>query len=328
MRTGRCVLVFVFGLFASTLLAENVSAQTYPTKPITLIAPWAAGGAIDALCRAIGPKLAERLGQPVIIENRPGAGSTLGVAAAGRASPDGYTVVMAGSGSLAIAPTAYAKLPYDSTKDFAPVALVAWIPFVLVVNPALPIQSVADLIKYAKEKPGQLNYGSGGAGSPHQLLAEVLKSMTGIEMAHVAYKGSSPALNDVIGGHIQLLFSDPLPSLPQIKAGNVRALGVSTAARWPTAPEIPTIAESGVPGFDAAGWGMVIVPAATPKEIVTRLHVELKSIIGSPEIQEQILKLGMLPAANSSREELQPFINSEIQRWGKIVRQVGLAGTQ
>jgi len=322
------VLVFVFGLFASTLLAENVSAQTYPTKPITLIAPWAAGGAIDALCRAIGPKLAERLGQPVIIENRPGAGSTLGVAAAGRASPDGYTVVMAGSGSLAIAPTAYAKLPYDSTKDFAPVALVAWIPFVLVVTPALPIQSVADLIKYAKEKPGQLNYGSGGAGSPHQLLAEILKSMTGIEMAHVAYKGSSPALNDVIGGHIQLLFSDPLPSLPQIKAGNVRALGVSTAARWPTAPEIPTIAESGVPGFDAAGWGMVIVPAATPKEIVTRLHVELKSIIGSPEIQEQILKLGMLPAVNSSREELQPFINSEIQRWGKIVRQVGLAGTQ
>ena len=328
MRAGRCVLVFMLGLFASTLLAENVSAQSYPTKPITLIAPWAAGGAIDALCRAIGPKLAERLGQPVIIENRPGAGSTLGVAAAGRASPDGYTVVMAGSGSLAIASTAYSKLPYNSTKDFAPIALVAWIPFVLVVNPALPIQSIADLIKYAKEKPGQLNYGSGGAGSPHQLLAEILKSMTGIEMAHVAYKGSAPALNDVIGGHIQLLFSDPLPSLPQIKAGNVRALGVSTAARWPTAPEIPTIAESGVPGFDAAGWGMVIVPAATPKEIVTRLHVELKSIIGSPEIQEQILKLGMLPAVNSSREELQPFINSEIERWGKIVRQVGLAGTQ
>src|SRR5436190_763265 len=222
------------------------------------------------------PHLCIRHAQPVIIENRPGAGSTLGVAAAGRASPDGYTVVMAGSGSLAIAPTAYSKLPYDSTKDFAPVALVAWIPFVLVVNPALPIQSVADLIKYAKEKPGQLNYGSGGAGSPHQLLAEILKSMTGIEMAHVAYKGSSPALNDVIGGHIQLLFSDPLPSLPQIKEGNVRALGVSTAARWPTAPEIPTIAESGVPGFDAAGSGMVIVPAATPKEIVTRLHVELK----------------------------------------------------
>ena len=328
MRTGRCVLLLALGFFASTLVAENVSAQSYPTKPITLIAPWAAGGAIDALCRAIGPKLAERLGQPVIIENRPGAGSTLGVAAGARANPDGYTVVMAGSGSLAIAPTAYGKLPYDPTKDFAPVAVVAWIPFVLVVNPALPIQSVADLIKYAKEKPGQLNYGSGGAGSPHQLLAEVLKSMTGIEMAHVAYKGSSPALNDVIGGHIQLLFSDPLPSLPQIKAGNVRALGVSTATRWPTAPEIPTIAESGVPGFDAAGWGMVAVPAATPKEIVARLHVELKAIIGSAEIQDQILKLGMLPATNSSREELQPFINSEIERWGKIVRQVGLAGTQ
>ena len=232
---------------------------------------------------------------------------------------------MAGSGSLAIAPTAFAKLPYDSTKDFAPVALVAWISFVLVVNPALPIQSVADLIKYAKEKPGQLNYGSGGAGSPHQLLAEILKSMTGIEMAHVAYKGSSPALNDVIGGHIQLLFSDPLPSLPQIKAGNVRALGVSTAARWPTAPEIPTIAESGVPGFDAAGWGMVIVPGYHPERDRDATAFELNRP-GSPEIQEQILKLGIMHRQLFARGAA-AIHQFEIGTLGQIVRQVGLAGT-
>jgi tripartite-type tricarboxylate transporter receptor subunit TctC len=172
-----------------------------------------------------------------------------------------------------------------------------------------------------------LNYGSGGPGSPHQLLAELFKSMTGIDMAHVPYKGSAPALNDVVGGHIQVLFSDPLPSLPQIQAGNVRALGVSSPTRWPTAPEIPTIAEAGVAGFDAAGWGMLVAPAATPNDIVMRLHAELKAVLGSNEIQEQILKLGMLPATGPAREELQPFIKSEIERWGKIVRQVGLAGT-
>lgn len=328
MTAGRCVFVLIAGLLASTPFPGSLAAQDYPSRPVSLIAPWAAGGAIDALCRAVGPKLSERLGQPVIIENRPGAGSTLGVAAGSRAAPDGYTLVMAGSGSLAIAPTAYSKLSYDPTKDFAPVAFVTWIPFVLVVNPALPVKSVADLARFAKEKPGQLNYGSGGAGSPHHLLTELFKGMTGIDMAHVPYKGSAPALTDVVGGHIQVLFSDPLPSLPQIKAGTVRALGVSNATRWPTAPDIPTLAEAGVSGFDAAGWGMVVVPAATPKEIVGRLHTELKSIIASPEIQEQIVKLGMLPSAGPAREELQPFINSEIKRWGKIVQQAGLAGTQ
>jgi tripartite-type tricarboxylate transporter receptor subunit TctC len=327
MRLGLCVLKLGLALLATMPIAQALNAQGYPARPITLIAPWPAGGAIDALCRVLGPKLAERLGRPVVIENRPGAASTLGVAAAGRATPDGYTLVMAGSGSLAIAPTAFNKLPYDPTKDFAPLGLIATIPFVLVVHPSLPIKSVPDLVRYAKEKPGQLNYGSGGPGSPHQLLAELFKGMTGIDMAHVPYKGSAPALNDVVGGHIQLLFSDPLPSLPQIQAGNVRALGVSSSTRWPTAPEIPTIAEAGVPGFDAAGWGMLVAPAATPNDIVMRLHAELKAVLGSNDIQEQILKLGMLPATGPSREGLQLFINSEIERSGKIVRQVGLAGT-
>ena len=200
----------------------------------------------------------------------------------------------------------------------------------MLVVTSRPAQSnpVADLVKYRERETRPIELRIGRRRLPHQLLAEIFKNMTGIDMAHVPYKGSSPALNDVVGGHIQLLFSDPLPSLPQIKAGNVRALGVSTAARWPTAPEIPTIAESGVPGFDAAGWGMVIVPAGHPEGDRDPTSCRAEIIIGSPEIQEQILKLGMLPATNSSREELQPFINSEIERWGKIVRQVGLAGTQ
>jgi tripartite-type tricarboxylate transporter receptor subunit TctC len=202
----------------------------------------------------------------------PGAGSTIGTADGAKATPDGYTLVMAGSGSLAISPTLYKELPYDPRRDFTPIALVVRVPFILVVNPSLPIQSVTDLIDYAKAHPGALTYGSGGAGSPHQLFAEMFKTMTGIEMTHVPYKGSAPALTDVIGGHIGLMFADPAPALPLIKAGKVRALGVTSAARLPAAPDIPPLAERGVPGFDAAGWGMVVAPARTPASIVTKLY--------------------------------------------------------
>jgi tripartite-type tricarboxylate transporter receptor subunit TctC len=261
-------------------------------------------------------------------ENRPGAGSVIGTAAGAKAAPDGYTMVMAGSGSLAISATMYKKLPYDPIKDLVPIALGAKIPFVLVVNPSLPVRSVAELVQYAKDNPGKLSFASGGPGSPHHLYGELLKSMTGIEMTHVPYKGSAPALTDVIAGHVPLLFSDTVPSLPQIREGKVRALGVSTAVRLPAAPDIPPIAEAGVPGFDAAGWGVFAVPAGTPKEAVGRLQAALAEVLVLPDVQQQIIKLGMIPGSTSSPEELERFIASEIARWGKVVTQAGLAGTE
>jgi tripartite-type tricarboxylate transporter receptor subunit TctC len=218
------VLAGLIACVASTLQpAASARAQDYPTRQITLIAPWPAGGAVDALCRAVAQPLAERLGKSVVVENRPGAGSVIGTAAGAKASADGYTLVMAGSGSLAISATMYKKLPYDSVKDFEHMVLGARIPFVLVVNPSLPVRTVTELVKYAKDHPGQLSFGSGGPGSPHHLYGELLKSMTGIEMTHIPYKGSAPALTDVIAGHVPLMFSDTVPSLPQIKEGRARA---------------------------------------------------------------------------------------------------------
>jgi tripartite-type tricarboxylate transporter receptor subunit TctC len=324
----RSFLLPVLASLAVTAAASSAPAQEYPTRQITLIAPWPAGGAVDALCRAVAPHLSDRLGKSVVVENRPGAGSVIGTAAGAKAAPDGYTMVMAGSGSLAISATMYKKRPYDPIKDFIPLALGAKIPFILVANPSLPVHSVAELVQYAKQNPGTLSFASGGPGSPHHLYAELLKSMTGIEMTHVPYKGSAPALTDVIAGHVPLLFSDTVPSLPQIREGKVRALGVSTSTRLPSAPEIPPIAEAGVPGFDAAGWGVFAVPAGTPKEVVSRLQPALTAVLALPEVQQQIIKLGMIPGSMSSTEELERFITSEIARWGKVVTQAGLAGTE
>jgi tripartite-type tricarboxylate transporter receptor subunit TctC len=324
----RLSLLLLACLAAVLSEAPRARADDYPNKQITLIAPWPAGGAVDALCRAVAQPLADRLGKSVVVENRPGAGSVIGTAAGAKAAPDGYTLVMAGSGSLAISATMYKKLPYDPVKDFIPVALVAKIPFVLVVNPSLPVHTVTDLVAYAKENPGRLSFGSGGPGSPHHLYAELLKSMTGIEMTHIPYKGSLPALTDVIAGHVPLMFSDTVPSLPQIKEGKVRALGVSTSIRLPSAPDIPPIAEVGVPGFDAAGWGVFSVPAGTPEEIVSKLRTALVEVVALPAVQAQIIQLGMLPAGSSPPVELQRFIDSEIVRWGKVVQQAGLAGTE
>jgi tripartite-type tricarboxylate transporter receptor subunit TctC len=303
-------------------------AQDYPTRSITLISPWPAGGANDTLSRLLGAKLADRLNTRVVIENRGGAGSTLGVAAAARAAPDGYTLVAAGSASLATSVTIFKNLPYDPTKDFAPVALTVKVPFVLLVHPSLPVRSVPELVELAKEKSDQLAYASGGAGSPHHLLTELFKRMAGIQMRHVPYKGTAPAVTDVLGGHVPVMFSDPVPVLPLIKEGKLRALGVSTKSRLPAAPELPPIAEAGVPGFDADAWGMIVAPVKTPKEIVNRLHTELKRIVALPEIQQQIVKLGMIPVSSPAPEELQRFINTEIEYWRKVVHLAGIAGSQ
>jgi tripartite-type tricarboxylate transporter receptor subunit TctC len=324
----RPSLLLLAGIAASLTAAPPAQAQDYPTRQITLIAPWPAGGAIDTLSRMIATPLSERLGKSVVVENRPGAGSVIGTNAGAKAAPDGYTLAFPGSGSLAISATMYRKLPYDPVKDFIPLVLIAKIPFVLVVTPSLPVHSVADLVKYGKDNPGKLSFASGGPGSPHHLYGELLKGTTGVDMTHVPYKGSAPALNDVIAGHVPVLFSDVSAGLPQVRGGKVRALGVSTAVRLPSAPDLPPIAEVGAPGFDAAGWGMIAVPAGTPSQVVSKLKTALDAVLALPEVQQQIIKLGMIPGGGASSEELQRFIGSEIARWGKVVTQAGLAGSE
>jgi tripartite-type tricarboxylate transporter receptor subunit TctC len=319
---GRCIAIAAVIALAGH---QPAHAQDYPTRQITMIAPWAAGGAVDTVARIVAPKLSERLGKSVVVENRPGGGSTIGTAAAAKAAPDGHTLGMPGSGSMAISPAMYKSLPYDSIKDIVPVALIGRVPFVLIVNPNLPVKTIPELIAYAKAN--KINYGSGGPGSPHHLYAEVFKGMTGIEMTHIPYKGSNDAIKDVVAGHIPLLFSDPAPSVPLIRAGTVRALGVTTMQRWSVAPDIPPLHEAGVPGFDVAGWFMISVPPGTPKPIVDRLHAEFKVIMGLPDVKQLVDRTGVVPVVSPSLEELAAFVKSERERWGKVVQQAGLAGT-
>jgi len=312
----------------AVLMTEPSLAQDFPTRPITLIAPWPAGGAVDALSRIVATHLGERLGKPVVVENRPGAASIVGTAAGAKAPPDGYVLVLSGSAALAIAPTLSKSLPFDPIKSFERIALVAEIPFVLVVHPSLPVNSVSDLIAYARRNPKKLAYGSGGPGSPHHLYAEMLKSMSGIEMTHVPYKGSAPALIDVAAGHITVLFSDTVPALPLIREGKVRALGVSSTKRLPSAPEIPPVSENGLPGFDAAGWGLIVAPAGTPDDVVKKLSGEIAVVLTLPEVRQSIVRLGMVPRGDMPLASLNGFVNAEIVRWRGVVKQAGLFASQ
>jgi tripartite-type tricarboxylate transporter receptor subunit TctC len=291
-----------------------------------MIAPWAPGGAVDTVARVIAPKLSERLGKPVIVENRAGAGSTLGTALGAKAAPDGYTLGMPGSGSMAVSPAMYKSLPYDPVKDIVPIALVGRVPFVLIVHPSVPAKNVRELIAHAKAN--KLFYASGGPGSPHHLYAELLKLMTGIDMTHVPYKGSADAIKDVVAGHVPMMFSDPAPSVPLIRGDKVRPIGVSTVNRWPVLPDIPTLNETGVPGFDAAGWFMIAGSAGTPQPIIQRLHNEFRTIMALPDVQETVGRTGVVPVVSPPLADLAKFVVSEKERWGKVVQQVGLTGTQ
>src|SRR5712691_9926498 len=266
MQITRVLLIgLVFGVPPEGVWAQE-RAQDYPSRQVSFIVPFAPGGGTDILGRMFGQKLSDRFGKPFVVENRPGAGTVTAAVQVAKSAPDGYTIMMATSGTMAMNPTLYKKLPYDPGKDLVLVALICNVPFVLVVNPALPVNSLADLVKLAKEKP--LSYGSGGAGAFHHLMGELFKTTLGIPMTHVPYKGTLPALNDVVAGHIQLMFSDLAPAYPLIQAGKVRALGVTTAQRAAAAPEISPLAEVGLPGFDWAAWQSVAAPGATPKDII------------------------------------------------------------
>jgi tripartite-type tricarboxylate transporter receptor subunit TctC len=316
-------------VFAATLASvTDASAQAYPTRTVTLVVPFPPGSSPDGIARVLGTKLADRLGKPFVVDNRPGASSLLGTGEVAKAPPDGYTLLVGGSSSFATGPALRKMPPYDPPKDFRPLALIGHVPFVLVVNPSLPVHSVQDLIKLAKEKPGELSYGSGGPGHTAHIYAELLKSMTGIQMVHVPYKGSPPALNDVVGGHIQLMFADVLPALPLIEGGKVRALAVSSSTRLASAPHIPTVAEAGVPGFNASAWIMVVAPAKTPTEIVDKLRSELLPMLAESDVQAWIAKNGMIPVKSQHPEELQQFMSSEYTRWRGVLEKIGIAGSQ
>jgi tripartite-type tricarboxylate transporter receptor subunit TctC len=288
--------------------------------------PFAPGGGTDILGRLVGQKLSDRFGRPFVIENHPGAGTVIAAVQVANSAPDGYTIMMATSGTLAMNTTLYKKLPYEPGKDLIPVALICNVPFVLVVNPELPVHSVADLVKLAKERP--LSYGSGGAGAFHHLMGELFKTEMGIPMTHVPYKGTLPALNDVIAGHIQLMFSDLAPAYPLIQAGKVRALGVTTKQRAAAAPNIPPLAEVGVPGFDWAAWQAVAAPGGTPKDIVAKLNAAVNAAIAEPVVTKQLVRLQFIPIGKGSPEELERFVTSETARWAKVLQQAGVAGSE
>jgi tripartite-type tricarboxylate transporter receptor subunit TctC len=309
---------------------ERAAAQTtdYPNRTVTIVAPSAPGGLYSLFARLLGSKLEQRLGKSFIVENRPGAGSIVGAVSVARAAPDGYTLMVATSTTMATNVTLRKTLPYDPATDFTPITLIARIPEVLVVNAALPVRSVADLVRLARDTPGGLNFGSAGPGTSQHLGGEMLKSLLGIEMTHVPYKGMAPALNDIAGGHIAMMFT-PVPiALPLIQAGKLRMIGVTTAQRIEPIPEVPPLAEIGVPGYEASSWFMLVAPARTPKEIIDRLHAELRDFTRDPEVRTELIGQGLLPVLSPPPDELKTFVQSEIVRLGKMVQQAGLAGSE
>jgi tripartite-type tricarboxylate transporter receptor subunit TctC len=307
---------------------ELLRAQDYPTRTVTIVNPFAPGGGTDLLARMLAQKLEQRLGKSFVIENKTGAGSIIAAVAVQKAAPDGYTLLMAPTPTMAVNVSLYKSLPYEPLTDFVPLAQLSQTPFVLIVNPNLPVKSVAELIAYSKANPGKLTFASVGPGVPHHLYMEMLKSMTGIQATYVPYRGSLPALNDVVAGHIPMMFVDFGPATGALQSGKVRPLGVSSKFRVPGYPDIPPLAEAGVPGFEAVGWQMIVAPAKTPRPIVERLNRELTDILAQPDTKEQIVKYGFLPVPNKSVEGLQDFVRSETTRWGKVVRDAGIAGSQ
>jgi tripartite-type tricarboxylate transporter receptor subunit TctC len=303
-------------------------AEDYPARPVTIVVPYAAGGGLDLIARLLGQKLSDKIGQSFVIENRLGAGGVIAANSVAKAPADGYTIFAGSSTQLAIQVRLHKKLPYDPATDFVPLALVASVPFVLIVNPSLPVRTAGDLIKLAKEKPGQLSFGSSGVGGPPHLYMELLKTMTGTQMTHIPYKGTAQAINDVVAGHVPILMSDVAPAVPLLKAGKVRALGVSSTTRVAALPDVPPIAENGVPGFDAVAWLMLVAPAATPKPIVDKLHDDLKSIVATSDTQHQLVELGVIPIESPPVAQMQAYVKSEIGRWGKVVEQAGIAGSE
>jgi tripartite-type tricarboxylate transporter receptor subunit TctC len=312
-----------FRIFAIALcLCASAVAQEYPAKPIRLIAPFAPGGPTDLFARLMGAKLAERLGQPVLVENRPGAGGSVGAEAAAKSASDGYTVVLVSS-SFAVNATLYPKLSYDALRDFAPVTLLASAPFLLVAHNSVPASSVRELIALAKASPGKLNYGSGGSGSGPHIVAELFKSEAGVDIVHVPYKGTGPLTAALVAGDVQLAFGNIFALVPQVKSGRLKAIAVTGAQRSSALPDVPTVSESGLAGFEAAGVHGLLVPAGTPRRIIDRLNAECVAILRSPEVRAQLASEGAEPIGNTP-DQYAAQIAAEIRKWGKLIRERGI----
>ncbi|MBI3936971.1 MAG: tripartite tricarboxylate transporter substrate binding protein [Betaproteobacteria bacterium] len=302
--------------------AAGAAQVQYPTKPIRLIVPFPPGGTTDVVARVIAQKLTENWSQQVVVDNRPGAGGIIGTELAAKAPADGYTLLLGSITTHAVNPSLYKKLPFDPLRDFAPVSLAVSTPQVLVVHPSVAAKSVKELIALAKAKPGQLNYASAGTGTSPHLTFELFKSMAGVNLVHVPYKGTGPAITDLIGGQVQTMITGVVALYPHIKAGKLRALGATSAKRVAALPDVPTIAESGVPGFDVASWFGVFAPAGTPKPVVTRLNAEIVKILAVPELRRKLAAQGADPATNTP-EQFAAYVKSELARWGKVVQATG-----
>jgi tripartite-type tricarboxylate transporter receptor subunit TctC len=315
--------IHFLAIIATAAFAGVALAQPYPAKPIKLVAPSTPGDAPDVIARLVADKLSSALGQQVVVENRPGAGGVVGSDYVAKSAPDGYTLIMGNAGSHGINAAVYSKLPYDIQHDFAPVSQVAVAPNVMVINPSVPASSVAEFIAYAKANPGKFSYASGGNGSSAHMSMELFKSMSGIDLQHVPYKGSSPALTDVVSGQVIAFIGNMPPTVPLIKAGKLRALAVTTKTRSALMPELPTIMEAGLPGFETVAWFGVLAPAGTPPEVVNRLSAEIAKIAKSPEMRERLVAMGAEPVG-STPAEFKAVIDRDIAKWKPLAQKVGI----
>lgn len=323
MKTGFRIFAAAAVVIAASIcaqggaFAQTMSAQAWPERPIRLVVPFAAGGSTDVTARLLAEALTARLGQQMVVDNRPGAGGNIGAEHVAKSAPDGYTLILTTSTTHATNPNLYKSLPFDVKKDFAPISLTAFIPNLLVVNTSVPASNVAELIQYLKTNPGKVSFGSAGNGSSQHLSGALFESLAGVRMTHVPYRGGAPAINDLLGGHIQVVFSPLVEALPYVQAGTLKALGITTAKRSPLLPEVPTINET-LSGYEVALWNGILAPAGTPPAVINKIHAAVIDALRSDEMKAKFAQQGSEPVGNSPRE-FAAFIDAELVKWGKLV---------